>query len=283
MKNRNLISLAVVFGFLSIGLTGILMYFGQRGGVTTVHVIFGLLFTAVALFHMINNWNSIKLYTRDKQKRSIRKEFILVNVVLLAVLIGAAVNLKPFTALAHAGEELSRGENERGRDFFRNVSFEEIFTNKEVNSTSLSFIIQKSNISAAPLIAIWVVDSTGRFVENLFVPAKMNILPPDVEDVRRAIFENKVEKADLKPELLSEWSASSGDKKPNYEGATPVENFFLNTKTSAGDRFSVLLEINNNGTKEIYTTDVDLSAGKIFRLVAKDHKLLTRAILEVTN
>lgn len=117
MKNRNLVSLSVTFGFLSIGITGILMYFGARGGITTIHVIFGLIFVVVAIFHVVNNWNSLKIYTRDKKIGGIRKEFILVSVVLLLVLIGSAVNLGPFSAVAHAGEEFGReerGEREEG-------------------------------------------------------------------------------------------------------------------------------------------------------------------------
>jgi hypothetical protein len=287
MKNRNLISLAVTFGFLSIGITGILMFFGQRGGVQTVHVIFGLLFVTFALLHVINNWNSIKLYTRDKQKGSIRKEFILVNAILLIVLIGAAVNLRPFTSLAHLGEEIGRGEEgergERERGFFRNASFEEVNTNGDVQGTSLSFIIQKSNNVVAPSIAIWVVDSAGRFAGNLFVPSKVVKLPPESGEESRERFEGRMETEDLKPEILAEWYAASGGSGFNYEGITPVENFFLNTKTAVTGKFTVLVEITYNDKKELYRAEVDLAEGKLFRLESKDNEMLTRAILEVVN
>ncbi len=287
MKNRNLISLAVAFGFLSIGITGILMYFGLEGGVTTVHVIFGLLFVAFSIFHVINNWNSIKLYTLDKQKGSIRKEFILVNVILLAVLIAAAVNLQPFTAIAHAGEEGGRREEgkEGGREhgFFRNASFEEVVTNEDVQGTSLSLIIQKSNNIVAPSIAIWVVDTTGRFAGNLFVPSKVAKFKTDRGEEKRERFEGRMETEDFKPELLMEWYAASGGSASNYDGITPVENFFLNTKTTSSGKFSVLMEVTYNGTKELYRADVDMTEGKIFRLESQDNKMLTRAILEVVN
>lgn len=288
MKNRNLISLAVAFGSLSIGITGILMYFGLEGGVTTVHVIFGLLFVAFSIFHVINNWNSIKLYTRDKQKGSIRKEFILVNVILLAVLIGAAVNLQPFTAIAHAGEEGGRREEgeegRRERGFFRNASFEEVITNEDVQGTSLSLIIQKSNNIIAPSIAIWVVDSAGRFAGNLFVPSKVAKLKTESGEERRERFEGRLEMENLKPELLTEWYAASGGSDSNYDGITPVENFFLNTKTTSSGKFSVLLEVTYNGTKELYRADVDMTEGKLFRLESQQkNEMLTRAILEVVN
>ncbi len=179
MKNRNLISLSVTFGFLSIGITGILMYFGAHGGITTIHVIFGLIFVAVAIFHIVNNWNSLKLYTRDKKPGGIRKEFLLVSSVLLLVLIGSAVNLGPFAALAHAGEEFGSEENgERAeRHFQGNNSFDDIVTNEGIKGTELHFIIQKGNEVPAPVMAIWVSDSTGRFVENLFVPSRVNLSP----------------------------------------------------------------------------------------------------------
>jgi len=283
MKNRNLVSLSVTFGFLSIGITGILMYFGARGGITTIHVIFGLIFVAVAIFHVVNNWNSLKLYTRDKKIGGIRKEFILVSVVLLLVLIGSAVNLGPFSAVAHAGEEFGReknGEREEG-NFSRNNSFENVKTNETFKGTDLQFIIQKRNEAAAPLMAIWVSDSTGKFVENLFVPSRVNLISEKSENIQENQFEGRLQTADLKPELLTEWFASSGGIKPNFEGATPAGNFFLNTKTTATKKFSVILEVNNGGVKEIYRADVDLSKGTIYRLTSQESNLLTRAIIEV--
>jgi hypothetical protein len=283
MKNRNLVSLSVTFGFLAIAITGILMYFGERGGITTVHVIFGLLFVAAAIFHVVNNWNSLKLYTRDKKIGRIRKEFILVSIILLFVLIGSAVNLGPFSAVARAGEELGReesGEREEGH-FSRNNSFENINTNETFNGTELQFIIQKSNEAAAPLMAIWVTDSTGRFVENLFVPARVNLVSEKSENKHREHFEGKMQTVDLKPELLTEWFAFTGGIKPNFEGATPAGNFFLNTKTTAAKKFSVLLEVYNNGVKEIYRANVDLTKGSIYQLTSVDGKLLARAIFEV--
>jgi hypothetical protein len=283
MKNRNLISLSVTFGFLSIGITGILMFFGARGGITTIHVIFGLLFVAVAIFHIINNWNSLKLYTRDKKIGGIRKEFLLVSSVLLLVLIGSAVNLGPFASVAHAGEEFGREENgERAeRHFPGNNSFDNLVTNEGINGTELHFIIQKGTDVPSPVMAIWVSDSTGRFVENLFVPSRVNLTSGKSKNQEREHFERRMQTVDLKPELLTSWSASSGGIKPNYEGATPARNFFLNTKTTAAGKFSVFLEVNNNGVKEIYRSDVDMSKGSIYRLASAEGKLLERAIFEI--
>ena len=283
MKNRNLVSLSVTFGFLSIAITGILMYFGARGSITTIHVIFGLLFVAVAIFHVVNNWNSLKLYTRDKKIGGIRKEFILVSLVLLLVLIGSAVNVGPFSAVAHAGEEFGReegGKREEGH-FPGNNFFEIVNTNETFNGTELQFIIQKSNEAAAPLMAIWVSDSTGRFVENLFVPSRVNLISEKSKNTHRERFEGRMQTVDLKPELLTEWFASSGGIKPNFEGAAPEGNFLLNTKTTAAKKFSVVLEVNNDGVKEIYRADVDMSKGTLYRLTSPESKLLTRAIFEL--
>ncbi len=283
MKNRYLVSLSVTFGFLAIAITGILMYFGERGGITTIHVIFGLLFIAFAVFHVVNNWNSLILYTRDKKIGGIRKEFIMVSVVLLLVLIGSAVNLGPFSAVAHAGEELGREENGKREEghFSRNNSFEDVKTNEAINGTDLQFIIQKSNETAAPIMAIWVLDSTGRFVENLFVPSRVNLISERSENKHEEHFEGRLKTVDLNPQMLAEWSASSGGTKPNFEGATPAGNFFLHTKTTAIKKFSVVLEVNNDGVKEIYQAEVDLSKGTLYRLTSADSNILTRAIIEV--
>jgi hypothetical protein len=285
MKNRILVSLSVTFGFLAIAISGILMYFGAHGGITTIHVIFGLLFVAFTIFHMVNNWNSLKIYTRDKKIGGIRKEFILVSIVLLIVLIGSAANLGPFPAIAHAGEEFGReGNGDRPeRHSSENNSFEVITTNEGINGTEIQFIIQISNEVPAPLMAIWVSDSSGSFIENLFVPSRVNLISEKSENTNREHSEGKMQTVDLKPELLTNWSASSVEKKPNYDGITPARNFFLNTKTTAAKKFSVLLEVYNNGVKEIYRADVDLSKGNVSKLTSAEGKLLERALFEIKH
>lgn len=57
MKNKNIISLTIGFAFLSIAVTGILLYIKQKSHAAEItHTVFGLIFIGFAIFHIMNNW-----------------------------------------------------------------------------------------------------------------------------------------------------------------------------------------------------------------------------------
>ena len=63
MKKRNLISLLIAFSFLVLGVTGLIIFFSPASKfVDTLHACMGIVFVVVALFHIINNFKSLKGY-----------------------------------------------------------------------------------------------------------------------------------------------------------------------------------------------------------------------------
>jgi undecaprenyl pyrophosphate phosphatase UppP len=76
-KKKNIISLTIAFAFLSIAITGLLLYFAIKSGpVTAIHVAFGLLFIGFAIFHIKNNRASKKAYsTEQKGGSGIKKNY----------------------------------------------------------------------------------------------------------------------------------------------------------------------------------------------------------------
>lgn len=77
MKRKNFISLSLAFIFLTLSTSGVLMYLKQKAHpVEMAHTIFGLLFVGFAIFHIVNNWGSLKLYSKDKVTRSWKKELM---------------------------------------------------------------------------------------------------------------------------------------------------------------------------------------------------------------
>ncbi|MBO0938381.1 DUF4405 domain-containing protein [Fibrella sp. HMF5335] len=107
MKSKNLVSLSVAAVFTVLAITGLLIYFGQGSHVVEhTHAWFGVLFVAAAVFHIVNNWSSIKGYSTDKKTGGIRRELIVASVVALLFLGGIAADLPGFKALPNGGKAL---------------------------------------------------------------------------------------------------------------------------------------------------------------------------------
>jgi hypothetical protein len=192
-------------------------------------------------------------------------------------LAGAWLGIPPFSEVEELGEEIRNGGGERKRE--TRVTFNEIETNQGIAGKLINLIIQKDKSAALPVIAIWVEDSTHTFVENLFVPSKT--LSTEEKDIQEAIREGEVEEKLLDATLLPIWNDRAKSKNPNYENATPVDNFILKTKTSATGVYSIFIEINSAGGSEVYEALVSASKETAIRFKSKQGKFLTRALLEI--
>ncbi|WP_338876095.1 DUF4405 domain-containing protein [Spirosoma sp. SC4-14] len=110
MKSKNLVSLSVALAFLVLASTGLLIYFGQgTHPVEHTHAWFGILFVIAAVFHIVNNWASLKGYSQDRKTGGIRKEFIIPTALAAVFAIGIAADVPVFDKLANAGKMLVRG------------------------------------------------------------------------------------------------------------------------------------------------------------------------------
>ena len=280
MKKKNIISLTIALAFLFLAITGLLLYFGLKPeAVTAIHVLLGLTFIGFAIFHIKNNWGSLKVYTKERKEGKIKKEFLIASIVVGIFLIGAGFSLPPFAQIQHFGEDLTRGEKKGG--FFNKISFNNITTNKDRQGTTLHFIIEKNNEVITPVITIWVGDTTGNFIENIFVPAKTIEVTSGEADKRHALFEGEVESKNFTPAMMPGWQAKTKDTSANYPDATPTDNFFLTTKTKAVGKFQILLEVRDGTANELYIGTVDIYKGDVVALKSANNTLLVRAIVEV--
>lgn len=74
MKRKNFISLIMAWTFLAISISGLLMYFDLKPNpVKGIHVLFGLILIGFGVFHILNNWGSLKLYMKDKGSGASRR------------------------------------------------------------------------------------------------------------------------------------------------------------------------------------------------------------------
>lgn len=280
MKKKNIISLTIALAFLFLAITGLLLYFGLKPEpVTAIHVLLGLTFIGFAVFHIKNNWPSLKVYTKERKEGKIKKEFLIAAVVVGIFLMGAGFSLPPFAQIQHFGEDLTRGEKKD--EFLYKTSFDKITTNKESTGTPLNFIIEKADDVITPILAIWVEDTVGNFIENIFVPAKIIVINAGEADKRHALFEGETTIENFTPAMLSQWQTKTKDISTNYKDATPTNNFFLATKTKASGTFKIMLQIKDGDKNELYSAMIDIAKQNAVVLKSSNNGLLVRAIVEV--
>jgi len=256
--NRPIVSILMLFGFLTILITGLLSY-GLRYSslLSGVHTVFGLAFIGFGIFHLKNNLKPIFQYL--KQARGRRWAWICIALIPITV-ISLIAGLPPVQTVVDAGYALKEL-----KPVDRQVS-ETIYTRFEEQGKGLIIDIKAGKhysgpgavilgvtITGIPQMAVWIEDTQGNYLETLYVTKKASNSSYiqslfGGEDARR-------------PEALPHWSFSRGIKSgdglmmPTAEnpiadaitGATPVASFDLTTVTSAErDDVVVKFEINRS-------------------------------------
>ena len=162
MKKKNLVSLSISLAFFTLATTGLLLYVKQKPHfVEMTHTIFGLLFITVAIFHIVNNFASIKTYMRDRNTGSIQKEFI-VSLVVVGTLIILSVTevLEP---IAEFGRIFAKQQKKPDQG----ITFQEKTTLDSTSGTAVTLILQKTAEDKSGAITVQVADTTGKVLETL--------------------------------------------------------------------------------------------------------------------
>lgn len=278
MKRKNIISLAVALAFLALSTTGLLLYLKQKShAVEITHTIFGLLFVGFAIFHILNNWISLKAYAKEqKSGGKIRKEFVVASAIFGVVLLGAGFNLPPFEPIAEAGR-IFAGERKRTE----RLSFDKVETNKALKGKprTLEIFVEMGRETQLPALVIWTEDSAHRFVDALFVPAEIASVEPG-EDPREAIAEGEVKMSGFKAKTFFA-KPPTASFTANYPDATPAGNFVLQTKTTAHGQYHVVMEMKDNGKTERYSVEIDEQGREIFKIKTGGSTLIARALVEI--
>lgn len=166
MKRKNFISLSVAFIFLFLSITGILMYLKQKAHpVEMAHTIFGLLFVGFAIFHISNNWGSIKLYSKDKATRSWKKELVVAGLGAIVILVLAATEvLEPIAEFGRIFAPKRQGGP--------SLSFQVKSTLDSTDGKAATLILQRSKDAMFTPIKVELADSTGKSIGILFEDRK---------------------------------------------------------------------------------------------------------------
>lgn len=150
------------------------------------HTIFGLLFIGFAIFHITNNWGSIKLYSKDKVTRSWKKELMVAGLGAIVILVLAATEvLEP---IAEFGRIFAPK-----RQNIPTVNFQVKSTLDSITGSSATLILQRNQESIFTPIKVELADSTGKIVAVLYEDKKQT--EEEVKERRplaNAIVETKI-------------------------------------------------------------------------------------------
>jgi hypothetical protein len=191
MKRKNLISLSLAFIFLVMSCSGILLYIKQKAHpIEMAHTIFGLLMVGFAIFHIMNNWGSIKSYSKDRTTRSWKKELAFAG-------IGAAVVLTlALTAVLEPVAEFGRIFAPKRQGGGKNVTFQEKKTLETDAGQAATLILQRKESEMLTPFKVELADSTGKVVATLYEDRKPS--EEEIEEKRplpNAIVQTKINTA----------------------------------------------------------------------------------------
>lgn len=172
MKNKNLISLTVAIAFVLLSMTGILLFVKQKAHfIEMTHTIFGLVFIGFAIFHILNNWDSIKAYSKDRKSGSIKKELVVASLITGIILVLSVTEvLEP---VAEFGRIFASGDKRP-----QTVNFAEKKTLDSTQGHAVVLLIQKGKETAFSGVTVEVADTTGKVLETLLAADKEMKGPP---------------------------------------------------------------------------------------------------------
>lgn len=252
MEFRKIISLSIALSFVVLAITGIISFFFDYSRITaSLHTIFGFIFLIGVLFHFANNVKAFRKYLRSPIA-------LVICSAIVIVFSSAYWQWQPVEQLMDWGtkQKMTNGKVEANHQ----IEYYEMNTD---NGLKISVDLLRAKHYWHPQIAIWIEDTLGNYQQTLFVTkatakglffggrSKENYKTFDAEKVGQNRNYRQVN-------ALPVWShqrnilADNGNYAPTKEhplvdaiiGATPVDNFVLETSIERLERFILKLEIN---------------------------------------
>lgn len=269
MINRKIISTTIALVFIILIITGLLMYFNPFTKTTaSLHTLAGLLFIIFALFHVVNNFKSLKSYNISKKNRMvISKSPMIISIILIVIVLGVMDNNKIVNWLYEYGNQYrAQIEGTTGMDF----NYEIINVQPPQSDIKIEIEIKKGKSYNYPIFVIWMEDLEGNYLETLYVSKAIatSTFQYGSED------ENGEWVPDIvrRPEAVPFWAHQRGIKAKDglfvpygqssdldgVSGATPIGNFLIESglPKELKEPFRILLEVNQSyDWNEFYTKD----------------------------
>ncbi len=271
MNFRKIVSLSIALSFMILAITGIISYVKDYSRVTaTIHTVFGLLFTVGILLHLTNNFRPIKKYSKGLG--------LAVIIILGSILFsGAYFQTEPFKSMMDYGTKL-KAKTKKGINLTE-YEILEMSSNKDIQ---LSIDLLRSEHYWHPQMAVWVEDTSGNYLETLFVSkatAKGLFFGGRSKDNFKEFDEKKDAVGEYRRvNALPVWSHKRGvqyedgmyvptNDKPlpdGITGATFIDNFKLISSVKNISKFNLRIEINVAFDDNEYYSEFDFPDDEIF-------------------
>lgn len=250
MKNKNLVSLTMAGVILVLSFTGLWLFAISHNHVTSgIHLTFGVAFVFVAMYHIKNNWGSLKKYSANtavepnSTKKKVPRELFWASGIVLAFLVSAYYEIPPLGSLDKASDGL-RGLWQKP-PVGKRKNFTEIETQKATEGKSITLQFEKSKSAQLPLVTVSLIDSSKQLIEAPFVPSKIITVKEGTKDIEEAIREHEVV-----------YIANPTTMQKNFPEATPTDDFILHSKISRIENTHLLIEVKDGG--KTFSYDVPL-------------------------
>lgn len=225
--------------------------------IASLHTFFGITITIFVIAHIYNNRKVIFLYLVKKGKNTYDRIIgltLLIGVIIVGVLI--------FKDFPHADTLYVMGNEIRSKQINKpenSLEYEIINLDKNNFDYAISVELKQGKNFGHPLFAVWLEDSSGNYLQTLYVSESMG----------SSTFDGVIKKGRKwlpgivrRPEALPHWShqrgiiASDGLMAPlgqapdldGVSGATPTKSFELQTSYNLknSDKYILKLELNQS-------------------------------------
>ncbi len=268
MNLRRTVSMIMLFSFILMILTSIILYIVPQGRVAywadwrmlglskeqwgNLHINLGFLFLASGLIHIFYNWKAIVSYMKDKS-RKIKIVTIDFNIALILTLffgIGTLLNIPPMSNIINLSESFKdKAEQRYGAPPYGHAelsSLEEFSQRMGLDLAESIQTLKENNIS---------FNNSKQTLKEI---AKQNNIPP--QDIYLLIKGTKTDKKTNQnaPSGIGKRSLTDVCNSLNIDVQTAIQELSkINIKAEKNNKIKEIGENNNRSPREIY----DILAG----------------------
>ena len=274
--NRKILGNILLITIIILSGSGILMYFRPFSqNIASLHTFFALLFFLAMIFHIVNNKKPLSNYIVGKKKSLLSKiQPALIFIIVILFAIGLYFDLPGLNSVYNWGNEF---RNEQIGKKEETLDYQIIDLDKKVGDHKISVELKKGEKFQYPLFAIWLEDSSGNYIETLYIS---RVISSSKFDYGKKVGDNWESATLRRPEALPNWSHKRGIRasdgfyvplksSPDLDavsGATPTGNFIINSKSNfhKNNKYKILVELNQSYDWNEYYSESKFHNDKIY-------------------
>lgn len=159
------------------------------------------------VFHIRNNKKPLTNYISGEKQRLFKKfGSLFIFLIILLVSIGVYFDVPILNSVYNWGNEIRNNQIGKSEETFH---YQIIELDKKVGSHKINIELKKGEAFQYPLFAVWIEDSIGNYIENLYIS---RVISSSTFDYRTKIGDKWVAAIKRRPEVVPYWSNKRGIK-----------------------------------------------------------------------